>query len=160
MMRTPVQSSNVESIGYSPMMRILEVCFKKDRIYHYTDVPPDVYAALMASPSKGGFMNSIAYAYSYAKGEAPEEPGGAIDSMWDAWEALAAFAAENPEIALAPELLVQNGRQPAAPGQQPSQYAGQPVQPATPGQRLRRIDESPGVPATSLPIPDDWKGGI
>ena len=62
--RTPVESSNIQSIGYDPSARILEVEFGKseledqsNRIYVYRDVPPEVHAALMEDISHGGYLN-------------------------------------------------------------------------------------------------------
>lgn len=50
----PVVSSNIESIGYDAGSQTLAVKFKGDRPpYHYSGVPPDAHADLMASPSPG-----------------------------------------------------------------------------------------------------------
>ncbi len=46
MKRTNVISSNIKSIGYDEESQILEVEFK-DGIYHYFDLPKEVYGALM-----------------------------------------------------------------------------------------------------------------
>jgi hypothetical protein len=59
--RTPVTSSNVASIGYDPATQELHVGFKGrdgESVYSYSGVPKDVYDGLMASESKGGFLNS------------------------------------------------------------------------------------------------------
>jgi hypothetical protein len=53
MIRTPVESSNVVSIGHDG--QVLEVEFKSG-IYHY-DAPAEVFDALMASNSKGQYIN-------------------------------------------------------------------------------------------------------
>jgi hypothetical protein len=46
---------------------------KGSRTYHYSDVPPDIYAGLMAAPSPGAYVNQfIAYTFNYSQGEAPE----------------------------------------------------------------------------------------
>lgn len=71
--RTPVDSSNIQSIGYDPETRTLEVEFGKieledlsNRIYVYRDVPPEVHEALMADVSHGHFLNAnIAYEFPY-----------------------------------------------------------------------------------------------
>jgi KTSC domain len=71
MERTSVTSSNVASIGYDPTTQELHVGFKgKDgeSVYSYAGVPKDVYDALMAADSKGGFLNSsIKGTYSHSK---------------------------------------------------------------------------------------------
>ena len=89
MIRIPLSSSNVESAGYS--RGTLEIEFKGGRVYHYSDVPPDVYAGLMAAPSPGAYVNQfIAYTFNYEQGEAPS------DLIEDALE-------EAPELAEAAE---------------------------------------------------------
>lgn len=73
MNRTPVESSNIQSIGYDPETRILEVEFGKlrledpsNRIYVYRDVPAEVHEALMEDISHGGYLNEhIAYDFPY-----------------------------------------------------------------------------------------------
>ena len=58
MNRTPVQSTNVSSIGYDPTTHTLEVEFSGGNIYQYFDVPQAINDALMASDSKGQFLAS------------------------------------------------------------------------------------------------------
>lgn len=58
MHRTPVRSSVIASIGYSPEDRILEIEFHTGRLYHYLDVPPQQYALLMEAESKGRYFNT------------------------------------------------------------------------------------------------------
>ena len=53
MERTPVKSSNVVSIGYSPDEKRMEIEFKGGGVYSHADVPQSVYDALMAAESKG-----------------------------------------------------------------------------------------------------------
>lgn len=55
---TPVDSSMIQAVGYDPETHTLEVLFNSGRTYGYEDVPLDVYEALMAADSKGGFMRS------------------------------------------------------------------------------------------------------
>ncbi|WP_373371922.1 KTSC domain-containing protein [Archangium lansingense] len=57
MLRQPVQSSNVASIGYVPESQTLEVEFKDSAIYQYLGVPAALYDALMRAPSKGAFLH-------------------------------------------------------------------------------------------------------
>lgn len=57
MERGPVQSSNLASLGYDETTAILEVEFTNGNIYQYSGVPLDVYEGLMASTSKGRYLN-------------------------------------------------------------------------------------------------------
>ena len=52
----PVESGNIESIGYDPESHNLAVKFKSGATYHYFDVPAETHAELMASDSKGGHL--------------------------------------------------------------------------------------------------------
>ena len=54
--RTPVVSSNIESIGYDSNSKILEVEFTNMSVYRYYEVPEDVYEELMAAESKGSYL--------------------------------------------------------------------------------------------------------
>jgi len=54
MKRTPVLSSNIDSIGYEA--GTLEIKFKSGNIYQYQGVPEHVYHELMAAPSKGSYF--------------------------------------------------------------------------------------------------------
>lgn len=58
--RTPVESSNVASIGYDDKNQILEVEFYSDKgsnsVYHYFDVDQDIYESFRSAPSKGRFV--------------------------------------------------------------------------------------------------------
>lgn len=66
MQRQQVTSSNIASIGYDTASHVLEVEFNNGSVYHYYDVPPAVYEALMAAASKGTFLNaSIKGTYRY-----------------------------------------------------------------------------------------------
>jgi hypothetical protein len=57
MHRTRVKSSSVNSIGYDPATRVLELEFRPHRVYRYFDVPDDVYEGLLHAPSIGQFVN-------------------------------------------------------------------------------------------------------
>jgi hypothetical protein len=57
-LRTVVASSSILSIGHDARRGLLEIEFQNGRIYHYFDVPADVYRALMRAPSKGGYLNA------------------------------------------------------------------------------------------------------
>ena len=53
MLRDPVSSSNIASIGYDPGSETLEIEFTNGSIYQYFNVPAGLHEQLMAAPSKG-----------------------------------------------------------------------------------------------------------
>ena len=57
MIRHPVQSSNLRSVGYDPDSKNLEVEFKEGRIYSYNNVPKDIFEGLINAASKGKFFS-------------------------------------------------------------------------------------------------------
>ncbi len=57
MNRTPVTSSNVDSVGYDPNTSTLEIAFKSGGIYRYSGVDPDTHLSLMGAESIGSFVN-------------------------------------------------------------------------------------------------------
>jgi hypothetical protein len=57
MIRDPVASSNIASIGYDTGTETLEVEFTNGTIYQYFNVPSGLNDQLMAAPSKGQFLN-------------------------------------------------------------------------------------------------------
>ena len=69
MQRTPVESSNLASVGYDPNSATLEVEFRKSGVYQYFGVPPEEYEGLMNAGSKGTYFDQrIKKAgYSYSK---------------------------------------------------------------------------------------------
>jgi hypothetical protein len=68
MRRKPVESSSLASVGYDAATRILEVEFRKGRIYRYHEVGAEIFARLMNAESKGRFMNShIRNAYRFTR---------------------------------------------------------------------------------------------
>lgn len=79
---TPVDSSNLESVGYDPASRHLTVRFKprprKDgttdpaRTYTHIDVPAEIHRELMTAPSKGRFYSArISGTFPQFKAEPP-----------------------------------------------------------------------------------------
>lgn len=56
MKRIPVTSSNLRSVGYSPLQQILEVEFSTGAVYQYSGVPQDVYDEFMGAESKGSYF--------------------------------------------------------------------------------------------------------
>jgi hypothetical protein len=68
MMRDPVASSNIASIGYDPESSTLEIEFTNGSIYQYFNVPTGLNDQLMASSSKGQFLNTyIRNGYPYSR---------------------------------------------------------------------------------------------
>ena len=68
MLRTPIQSSNISSIGYDATTATLEVEFTSHEVYQYFSVPSHLYELLMRTQSHGQFLNdTIRYAYRYQK---------------------------------------------------------------------------------------------
>lgn len=69
MQRTPVSSTNVVSVGYDKKTRVLEIEFKKSRVYQYTAVHANTARALLNAPSKGKFVwRRIRDKYSFTRG--------------------------------------------------------------------------------------------
>jgi hypothetical protein len=63
---TPVDSANIESVGYDTSNRELHVRFLGNRTYIYSDVPAELYEELLRAPSKGSFLNrAVKGAYAY-----------------------------------------------------------------------------------------------
>ena len=56
MTRTPVQSSNIASVGYDPKKRILEIEFQNGRIYQYQDVEANVHDGILNAASAGKYF--------------------------------------------------------------------------------------------------------
>ena len=68
MLRDPVSSSNIASIGYDPGSETLEIEFTNGSIYQNFNVPAGLHEQLMAAPSKGQFLNTyIRNAYPYSR---------------------------------------------------------------------------------------------
>ena len=63
-----VDSSNVEAVGHDPDAQELHVRFLSGDTYIYHGVPAQVYNELIASPSKGSYLNRmIKGTYDYSK---------------------------------------------------------------------------------------------
>lgn len=68
MIRQPVSSSNLQSIGYDPVSRTLEVEFTNGSIYQYTGVSTTIYQELMAASSHGTyFARYVRTSYPYTR---------------------------------------------------------------------------------------------
>ncbi len=62
----PVQSSNLQSVGYEN--GTLYVCFNSGSVYSYTGVPENVYEGLLSAPSHGKYFHAyIKNAYPYQR---------------------------------------------------------------------------------------------
>ena len=63
-----VKSSNVKSIGYDKDEETLQVRFNSEEIYHYFDVPEDVYETFKSAKSVGKWLvSNIKNKYKYSK---------------------------------------------------------------------------------------------
>lgn len=58
MERTPVSSSNLQSVGYDSDEEILEIEFYSGGVYQYFNVPPSRYEGLMSASSKGSYFDA------------------------------------------------------------------------------------------------------
>lgn len=57
MIRQPVNSTNVKSVGYELSSNLLEIEFHGGRVYRYSNVPEGVYMSLMSAKSIGSFFH-------------------------------------------------------------------------------------------------------
>jgi hypothetical protein len=66
---TPVESSQVDRVGYDEPTKTLAVQFKHGAkaIYHYPNVEPETHAAFMAAESKGVFFREHIKALPFEK---------------------------------------------------------------------------------------------
>lgn len=70
MLRHPVESSSIRSVGYDPGAEVLEIEFHHGEIYQYRSVPATVHEGLMAAASKGAFFyENIRERYPYSRVE-------------------------------------------------------------------------------------------
>ncbi|MDE1168501.1 MAG: KTSC domain-containing protein [Pseudomonas sp.] len=68
MERSPVSSSNVESVGYEEDSETLEIEFKNGTLYQYFDVPQSVFDGLRSADSVGGYLaQNIKGVYRYSR---------------------------------------------------------------------------------------------
>lgn len=68
MERKHVKSTKAKSIGYDEATGVLEVEYIKGAIYHYFDVPFELYKRLMNASSKGKFLDQkIEKKYKYKR---------------------------------------------------------------------------------------------
>jgi hypothetical protein len=68
MLRAPVSSSSIASVGYDRGQEVLEVEFRSGAVYRYYSVPRSLVRSLLDAPSKGAFLNrNIRNRYIYAR---------------------------------------------------------------------------------------------
>ena len=68
MTRTPVDSSNIKSLGYDNESKALEVEFTNGAVYRYSGVGKRTFEELMETKSKGAFFHeNIRGKYSYER---------------------------------------------------------------------------------------------
>lgn len=68
MIREPIASTNILSLGYDPASETLEVEFTSGSIYQYYNVGGALYEQLMTASSKGQFLNAyIKNAYPFSR---------------------------------------------------------------------------------------------
>jgi hypothetical protein len=57
--RQPVQSSNLKSVGHDPRSNQLEVEFHSGKVFRYSDVNVDEYAAMLGAQSIGSHFSQL-----------------------------------------------------------------------------------------------------
>ncbi len=55
--RVPLESTTLAWASFLPDHNLLELGFHNGTVYHYFDVPSEIYRALLASDSKGRYFN-------------------------------------------------------------------------------------------------------
>lgn len=58
MIRTPVTSSTILSVGYDDLTFVLEAEFTSGQIYQYFDVPRAHFDAMLTAGSVGAYFNA------------------------------------------------------------------------------------------------------
>lgn len=58
MIRTPVTSSNLCSVGYDEDGQVLEIEFRNGGVYQYYSVPRSIYEGLMNAASHGKYFHA------------------------------------------------------------------------------------------------------
>lgn len=59
MLRQPVISTNLSSVGYDIKSRTLEVEFLNGSVYQYSNVPSVIFNGLMSAGSKGQYFDRM-----------------------------------------------------------------------------------------------------
>lgn len=76
MIRTPIQSSQIASIGYDAATKEMHIEFRGGKVYTYPGVEPGDHAALMGAESVGKHFGS-AIRPKYKGTLLPKDKGGA-----------------------------------------------------------------------------------
>ncbi len=88
--RTPVNSSHLQSVGYEPETKMMEIEFNDRGVYRFFGVPSEIYKSLLSAPSKGTYFSAhIRTAFRYERSEqvghdrpAETEPQR-VDPAWE-----------------------------------------------------------------------------
>jgi len=68
MERTAVRSTEIAIVGYDQSSKKLEIAFRTGSVYHYEDVPQEIYEGLIRAKSVGTyFAEYVKNTYSYVK---------------------------------------------------------------------------------------------
>ncbi len=68
MERVAVRSTEIAIVGYDSALKLLEVAFRNGSVYHYEQVPQDIYKQLIQAASVGTyFAEHVKTAYAYTK---------------------------------------------------------------------------------------------
>ena len=59
MIRRPVNSTCLRSVGYDPVREVLEVEFQRGGVYQYLRVPECIYRELISASSPGRYFGNI-----------------------------------------------------------------------------------------------------
>lgn len=59
MIRQPVSSSDLHSVGYDPITMVLEIEFNSGGVYAYSGVPAAIHSSLMAAGSHGQYFHAF-----------------------------------------------------------------------------------------------------
>lgn len=66
--KIPVESSNVEAIGYNQETQVLRIWYLNGGVYDYLNVPEIEFETLKQSPSVGSYLaRNIKGSYSYQR---------------------------------------------------------------------------------------------
>jgi len=52
-----INSTMIKSAGYEEATSVLEIAFNRGGLYHYLDVPKELFQEFLASSSKGRFFD-------------------------------------------------------------------------------------------------------
>lgn len=73
MTRIWLHSSSLATVLYEPRQHRLQVTFRTGAVYHYSNVPPQLYEEFLAAESKGLFFNQrIRGQFPYERGLSTE----------------------------------------------------------------------------------------